>query len=103
MLFITCLLAGSGILQAQTSSFIPGDFYNTFLGSKYGKIVQSNTEIKGSPYENDEFVPGDVITKDRKHYAGKIPHWLQCITFSSPDQKGPASFICFKNFVTFPS
>jgi hypothetical protein len=70
MLFITCLLAGSCFLQAQTSSFIPGDFYNTFLGSKYGKIVQTNTEIKGSPYENDEFVPGDVITKDRKQYAG---------------------------------
>jgi hypothetical protein len=69
-LIFLLLLTGTSILKAQTSSYMPSDFYNSFLGSKFGKIVNANTEIKGSPYENDEFIPGEVYAKDRKHYTG---------------------------------
>jgi hypothetical protein len=86
--WLILLLTGTGILRAQTSSFIPGDFFNSFLGSKYGKIVNANTEIKGSPYENDGFVPGEVYTKDRKHYTGiplRVNIYSDQVEFRNPE------------------
>lgn len=68
-LIFLLLLTGTSILNAQTNSYIPGDFYNTFLGSKFGKIVNANTEIKGSPYEIEEFIPGIIYVNTKQYYS----------------------------------
>jgi len=70
LMVIFLLPLSAGFVTAQTSSYVVSDYFNTFLGSKYGKIVDASPGILGSPYDKDNFVPGEVFTNDRKHYTG---------------------------------
>ena len=65
--FILILLTGN--LQAQTTNIVMGDFYKNFKGSQWSRMFDDKGDIKGSPYENEEFVKGDIYTKNQDHYT----------------------------------
>jgi hypothetical protein len=72
ILVILVMLTGTGLLRAQTTGYSMGDFSNSSLGSGYGKITNVWNDIKGSPFEHDEFHPGEVFTSSRLHYTGVL-------------------------------
>jgi len=59
-------------VEAQVTGSGLDDFYNTFLGSKYGKISGTDLGINGSPYEKEQFISGTIYTTEQQCYK-EIP------------------------------
>lgn len=68
-IIVMVLIAGTGLLQAQSTNITLGDFYRTFKGSQYGRMFDEKSEIKGTPYENDQFVNGEIFTNAQQHFS----------------------------------
>jgi hypothetical protein len=46
------------------------DFYDQFRRTKYEHGEQYDSSIEGSPYENKEFIPGDLVTITNEKFSG---------------------------------
>jgi hypothetical protein len=67
---VMVLIAGTGLLQAQSTNITLGDFYRNFKGSQYNRMFDEKNEIIGSPYENSQFEPGEIFTNTQQHFSG---------------------------------
>lgn len=69
---ILVLIAGTVVIQAQSTNITLGDFYRTFKGAQYNRMFDEKSEIKGSPYENEQFVSGEIYTNTPQHFTGVL-------------------------------
>jgi hypothetical protein len=87
-LFLAVLIAVTTTVEAQVTGYGLGDFYNSALGSKYGKISGPDSGIKGSPYEQEQFIPGTIYTTEQQCYK-EIPLRFNIFSGQMEFQKVP--------------
>jgi hypothetical protein len=46
------------------------NFYDEFRRNKYENSIKEKSDINGSPWENAEFVKGEIYTSGNQHYSG---------------------------------
>jgi hypothetical protein len=87
MLSAFCILI-SNVIQAQSTNMSLTDFYKEFKSFNWGRMFDEKNEIQGSPYESNEFVPGEIITISKLHYT-EIPLRFNIfnnqVEFKNPD------------------
>ena len=74
LVFTWMLVSITCISQAQLGggslSINLDDFYKRFKNYEYSQKQGEKSDILGSPYESDEFVPGSIVTLSKQHYVG---------------------------------
>jgi hypothetical protein len=69
----TTLLILTGFIypsEAQSSSHPLNEFFDSFRNNQYEHPAGIMGEYKGSPYENDEFIDGEIYTNQHIHFTG---------------------------------
>jgi hypothetical protein len=69
ILSLIIITSFSGVAEGQEFGSLK-DFYDAFRKNKYEESIGVKTEIKGSPWENAEFVPGEIYSSGNQHYTG---------------------------------
>ena len=67
MLMLTGLIY---LAEAQSSPHPLNEFFDSFRKNQYEHPAGIKEEYKGSPYENDEFIDGEIYTSQHLHYEG---------------------------------
>ncbi len=68
---MACLLFMSGLVQAQqVVNMSLDDFYREFKKHQYNDNAGKSNPVNGSPYDHEEFIPGEIVTTARQRYSG---------------------------------
>ncbi len=68
---LAALLMGAGLLHAQqVVNMSLDDFYREFKKHQYDDNVGVTGTVNGSPYDREEFIPGEIVTTSRQRYTG---------------------------------
>jgi hypothetical protein len=69
--FLTLLLFISGMSSGQDfTNLTLSDFYREFKTSRFRPNDNQNSQLLGSPYEKEDFTPGEIVTVSRLRYTG---------------------------------
>jgi hypothetical protein len=82
-----CILI-SNVIQAQSTNMSLTDFYKEFKNYYWGRMFDEKSDIQGSPYESNEFVPGDIITISKLRYTDiplRFNIYNNQVEFKNPD------------------
>jgi hypothetical protein len=63
------IFSASGVVIGQDFSAL-NKFYDEFRKNKYEHSIGEKIDINGSPWENAEFVAGEIFASGNQHYSG---------------------------------
>jgi len=69
-MFVSVACISQAQLGGSSLSINLDDFYKRFKNYEYSQKQGEKSDILGSPYESDEFVPGSIVTLTKQHYVG---------------------------------
>jgi hypothetical protein len=69
-LIMLVLLTCFTLSKAQNPSYTVGDMNIAFPGNKDGMTLEKDVKVAGSPFENEDFVSGDIFTSTKQHFKG---------------------------------
>jgi len=67
-LSLIIIISTSGIASGQEIGSLK-EFYDAFRKNKYEESIGAKPEINGSPWENAEFVTGEIYSSGNQHYS----------------------------------
>jgi hypothetical protein len=68
-LSLAIIFSTMGVIHGQDYSTLR-NFYDEFRKNKYEHSIGEKIDINGSPWENAEFVTGEIYTNGNQHYSG---------------------------------
>jgi hypothetical protein len=68
-LSLIIIFSAAGVTKGQDYSTLR-NFYDEFRKNKYEHSIGEKIDINGSPWENAEFIAGEIYSSGNQHYSG---------------------------------